>query len=909
MKQFAITILAISLLGIGYVFYEQWFKTSNETLWSFVPESAIAVFENENLLDTWESLQSTETWNNLSNVHSFGLIGDRLNSLDTVMGGNGALAKITNNNRLLTSLHITSEHQFDFLFQIEIDDIESHAGVWQALDKIQEMGFRSQSRTYQGHTLTEITDGESAFTYIFYQNFFIGSFTPFLVEDVIRTIDTKGSTSFEAQHRSLFSLVKLQNDHGNLYVNSSRIGDLVGVFVDELQYAPEVLNDLLKSTFLDVSFDDKNISFNGFSTQSNIPNFLNTFHENPASTLRLSNLIPQRTSTYHHISFNDAVKWNSSLQEFWSNSQPDIVALRKQLQEKNDVDVSQYFKWIHDQIGFAVLESNNHDAPPQLLFVPTKDPTEAFKDLNQLVSRTLNAGDSIYKETYDNIEIAQITVSDFPKALFGNLFSGFESTYFTFLDEFIIMSNNAEEIKNWYDSYTSDNTWGKSLKTIQFLDATLKEANYTLYIKTDRSWNSIKSHLSPKWTRFMDENAGVFRRFEMGAFQFSYIDSKFYTNIVLQQPESGPNAGVNYNTKQAIDFATPIVTTPFIVRNHNTRDFEVLLQDSLNNLYLIGSEGEVLWNDSIGHRINSEVFQIDFYKNGKLQYLFASSEHLFVVDRNGDSVPPYPKEINYGDEKIEFLSLVDYDKSKNYRFMVSTNGGNIYLYDKNGKNLDGWKPRELGSRLSASAFHRRIRSRDRMIAVEKRGMVNVISRTGLMSGGFPIDLKSDTQGAPYISVGSDFENSSLTTITQSGEIVSINFNGEIIKRQQLYKPTPDTEFSTLIDVMGQSYLFVRKSANRLAIMDSNGEILFEKDYLSSNNLSWQYYNYGGNKEIIIVLDKDQEFAYLYSKNGQLINYQPVEASQPVGLLYFTTEDNFRLYKVYGNQFSVLEFSY
>ncbi len=908
MRKIIFSLVIVTILIGGYSFYEFWLKQQRLTLWSLVPESAVIVYENSDLITTWDNLQTVPTWKTLASVQSIDKLGSHLTLLDSLMGGNGTLRNITSNNPVLISLHITTQDQFDFLYQLEVKNIEGHAAVWQALDQLKDKGFRTTKRNYQGHTLTEISKDKNVLTYIFYQNYFIGSFTPFLVEDVIRTLDNTGSITFEAKHSELFSLVKLQNDAGNLYVNSTKLGDFVNVFVDDLKFNPALINQLVNSTFLDLSFDDKSISLNGFSVGNNPKSFLNTFYNNPATTFELSNLIPSNTAVFYHYSMSDSKKWGEALNTYWAAIKAPSLDRKVSIREQYDVDLNQYFDWIQDEVGLAIMESADLDNPNRLIFIKSNKPNEAHKQLDQLASRSFKSTDSAYVETYDDINITQINVPELPQALFGATFEKFDAVFFTFQDQYIIMANNAEAIKSWYDNYSNDDTWGKSLKSIQFLDQTLNEANYSLYVNSNRAWNIIRANLAPNWLRFSEENRGMIRRFEMGAFQFSYIDDKFYTSVVLNQPEGNTNGAANYLEKQRIDLAAPIITKPVIVRNHTNRSFETLVQDSLNNLYLIDLSGNVIWTDSIGSRIKTDVFQIDFYKNGKLQYLFGTDNDLHIIDRNGDYVSPYPLKVR-GDKKIQYLSLVDYDKSKRYRFMVVDEGGDIYLYDKNGKNLEGWTPNKLNGPLASTAFHRRIRTRDRMIAIQQNGVVNVISRTGQMSPGFPIDLKANTSSPPYISTGSDFENSSLTTVTDDGEVVSLNLLGQILKREQLYKPTTDTQFSTLPDALGVSYLFIRKSSNRLAVLDPSGEVLFEKDYLSSSNLNWQYYNFGGGKEIIIVLDKEQEFAYLYNRTGQLINYQPVEASHEIGLLYFSNEDKYQLYKVLDNQFSILEFHY
>ena len=182
-----------------------------------VPESALLIYENHHLLETWEELQTKPIWQNLERIQAIGRLNQHLTTLDTLLGGNDNLRQFTDQNPVLISLHVTSKTAFDFLYQVEVRDIESHSATWNALDQLGDRGYTTTQRNYLGHSLTEIKDGDKVFTYIFLQNYFVGSFTAFLVEDVIRTVNGSGSETFEASHRPLFSLVKLQNDEGNLF--------------------------------------------------------------------------------------------------------------------------------------------------------------------------------------------------------------------------------------------------------------------------------------------------------------------------------------------------------------------------------------------------------------------------------------------------------------------------------------------------------------------------------------------------------------------------------------------------------------------------------------------------------------------------------------------------------------------
>ena len=114
----------------------------------------------------------------------------------------------------------------------------------------------------------------------------------------------------------------------------------------------------------------------------------------------------------------------------------------------------------------------------------------------------------------------------------------------------------------------------------------------------------------------------------------------FYTNVALRY-SSDPTeqlARSSFATVGQVFTDQPIRTKPYVVRNHDTQAREVIFQDEDNVLRLVSSDQRVLWQDSLSGPIVSDVQQLDFYDNGKLQYLFATDSAIHLLNRNGSSV-------------------------------------------------------------------------------------------------------------------------------------------------------------------------------------------------------------------------------------------------------------------------------
>ena len=120
--------------------------------------------------------------------------------------------------------------------------------------------------------------------------------------------------------------------------------------------------------------------------------------------------------------------------------------------------------------------------------------------------------------------------------------------------------------------------------------------------------------------------------------------------------------------------------------NHLNKQKEIVVQDIKNNLYLISNSGKILWKKQLEGPVLGTIEQIDIFKNGRLQLLFATPHKVYLIDRNGKDVAPFPG--NFNDVITQPLSVFDYDKDKNYRLLV-TQGKNILMYDKNLKEVKG----------------------------------------------------------------------------------------------------------------------------------------------------------------------------------------------------------------------------
>ncbi|MFK7953532.1 MAG: hypothetical protein AB8B73_11845, partial [Ekhidna sp.] len=315
-----------------------------------------------------------------------------------------------------------------------------------------------------------------------------------------------------------------------------------------------------------------------------------------------------------------------------------------------------------------------------------------------------------------------------------------------------------------------------------------------------------------------------------------------------------------------------------------------------------------LWTKTIDEPIISDIFPVDFYKNGKLQYAFATAGKIHIIDKTGTYIPGYPKALPKN-VSIEHFNVIDYDLSRSYRFGITDIDGNIYLTDKDLKLLNGWNPNPFKRRALQPIQHARLGRRDVMISVQENGLVNVLSRKGQRMSGFPFDMKQSVDENYFLKSSNSLSNSSITIISKYGELVEVSLEGNTIRREQLIKTTQNANFQLVPDRGNNSFVIVRKEENSYEVLDDTGNLLFKKDYLSTDPILIQYYQFGGGKDLVIFTDTANKSLYIYDKSGNLVTGNPLNSAYEVSLIYSSAKKELQVFSAWDANLELYKFSY
>lgn len=906
-------LILVLVLALGGAAAGYWWITKPESvsvaISDLVPESAVLVYQSKNLVEDWDVFSQHALGKALSSTPAMEAIGEGLRVLDSA-GESNSFARAWLRSPTMISLHVTGRSGFDFVFYAQQTGKTQRLalkGIHQYFAS--QPNIRYKKREYEGRTIHQFQDKERAISFYYYQEdeHLIGSFTGYLLEDVIRHAANGATGHFFAQHPEL-EIDEGGND-GRWWINLHRWPQLMETFLPaNEQPIWDAFGDFLQ---MDWVLGEDVVLWSGIAPQGvakEPKEFLDVLQTQENGKFRLPAQLPARTAWAFHWQMNAPVAYQAELYRYQQLTAGDINQQREAFADRFLLDFEGLTEDLGPEAAMVVLESVNLASPDRLVILQSRAINKSLawlKNLSAKVSETTL--DSLYLEEYLGQEIRLADVYNFPAFAFGKQLEGFSQCFYSSYNDYLILGNSAQGVRRVLEDWSSGQVLGKSVRAAMFLENTLEEGVCGWVFQSPRAWNHLLPQVNTEWQAYFGKEGLPWRGIGNGALQFRKEDKKWFSFFALQ-PEQGSVAPEDrrFDTHLSTQFEHPISSPPFVVRNHMDGSRETLLQDELGNLMLLDAQGQMLWSDSLGELMVSDVKQVDYYGNGKLQYFVATSTQVHIIDREGNPLQGFPVQLPEGEVLIH-ASVIDYDGSKRYRFALSTRSGKVYLLDKNGFQLEGWNPRVFGAALAQPPLHVRVRGIDRLVFLQEDGLVVVTNRRGEVQDGFPMDLKGVVNSPLFIEEGTGLDNSFFYAVTQDGELVTFTMEGKVAERQQLYKPTRHTKFALVPDVLGQTFLISRISEGQIGFLDAKGQDLFEKEFLISGQTYSQFYRFGAGREVILVTDLQQEFSYVFDYNGNLVNYRPLENANKAGVLYYENSNTFYVYTAFGSEYAISTF--
>lgn len=550
---------------------------------------------------------------------------------------------------------------------------------------------------------------------------------------------------------------------------------------------------------------------------------------------------------------------------FISYTYNDYSVLKKNLSKAQDRDLEDIPADLDDvlsnvsEIGMIFLEKEN------VLVLNTLDIETVKENLEE---------NKI--ETYRNVSIYKYDNPTSFSSILNPLVINFEATYYFIQDEFIIFGSTMDSIRDVIANILNQTI----LFNQEYYKTTVKDLSSESSILIASSVKNIKQYIienveeniTQEWQNLEEEG------YQIGVIQVIKENDFAHVHCILQKNRA-KGAATSVTQTASTTLEDKILNKPILVKNHRTKGMDVAVQDIKNNLYLISDAGSIYWKKQIDGEILGDVQQIDIYKNGRYQLLFNTSSTLYLVDRDGKDVKPYPKKF----EKpiTQPLALFDYDKSKRYRILI-TQGNKVTMYNAEADIVKGFGFKGTETDLILPPKHIRIGTKDYILIPETNGKLTILDRLGRIR----INVKekidfSKNEWYSYLD--------RITSTTKGGDLIQIQNDGSSVKQNLgLQEKNQMIATNKTLVTFSENKLTIKGKAIELDFgVYTEPKLYFIKD-----------------KIYITITDIQAKKVYLYDSNGELFPNFPVYGNSVLSIGNIDKDSNLE-FVVQGEENSIL----
>ncbi|MCF8303324.1 MAG: hypothetical protein K9I94_08645 [Bacteroidales bacterium] len=879
---FVVLIVLILLGGLGGGGYYLYFKAQEPytPAAKAIPESAILVFETNNALELMQNLQGREFWKNLRNIDEIERIDRVLLSIDTTLRKESKIRDILETRNLFLSLHQVSTNRFDVLFSINISDAAGKNGVTNLISKGLGNSYeiiKAQANSITTYKVIHKQTG-SVFNYAVKKGVFVCSFSVDLIVRAMAHLD--GEETLESS-QAYKKVIKTAGNkvNGNLYINYEALAPFIkSLSAKSIDQA--IIDRFARTSSLDLTLKDKKLFLSGFtfagdSTEKFLVNLKNSPKEQD-----LVGYLPSQTCWFLKYHF-DPEAYRNHRQEFLKTN-GDYNHYRKQLSTLEANYGSDPVKALSPISSGNAIISTWHKGTGQQLqnvaIIGIENRRAARRWINRY-GRLIRH--DIYKLPENTLPL-----------LFGEPFGELKNAYGIITDKILLISESYENVKQLYGLINREQTLNREQHFKNYQENTMNDAAVHFYANLHFAGAIFNEYLEEELAKTLEDYLPALDNY---IFSMEYAPNQdlYYSNLCICYSQAK-------QTDEAYDWSAELKTNidkgPYLVRDHTTGKLKILVFDELHQMHMIDHLGNLKWTVPLAGNVISDVLVVDYYKNGKFQYLFNTNEFIYLIDLEGNKVADYP--IKLKTKATNGVSVLHYRDINSRRILLALKDKKVYNYYLEGKPVRGWHKPALDSRVNYPVQHVIAGNRDYIIIPQSNNNIKIVNRRGATR----ISMKSDFLNA----LNSPFYENNTNS---KGIMITTDVNGKLtyIKRSGNIQKTDFGEFTAghyfrYVDMDNDnSEDFVYLDGDRLIAFDRFKNVIVEHRFQSpiiNAPLFRENTPYGN---ILAVMDNQHEYVQLFNKSGAMFPRLEFKANTGMALGNLNNDDKLHLVTSYRNK--------
>lgn len=850
----SIVFILLTAMAIAVYFIYPKFSKTDADPWAMVPENSALIVQFDKPLTFVQKLfEGNSIWLSALASPEIKRIELQILSIANVLKENTTYLDLINNSPLMVSFHPDKLHKSTtvlFLSQIktrpQLDELKVFFG--NQMDKKKYVVIDINGKSFKGIKISETVNNQNLF-FVFLDGVMLASSNLDLIEQAVETYSLQEpnfsvSADFVAVRKTAGKKVD-----ANVYVNYKNFAELLKLYAAEDSFAAlDYLGTFASWTETDLILKDDEILLTGFTSFSN---------DSLSFLKQIQNQITQKNKVYNLCPFNT----NILLRLGFSNFYDYFVSLHagKVYIPGLKYDITKLLQTIGNE---AAIGFNSKSLPE---FEKKSFVIVHFNDgrRGEAVLKEISLASKGKKGSKVNgYSINQIKNKNFLSGLFGSAFSPLTNNYYLFIGDYALFANSKEALISILQMYDTGKTLDLNDNFKNYADNLSSSENVSLFIKPGSLLYLLPKFIDEQTNKALLANKDVIDDFRGVSFQYSNDGPLVYSNFYLKFGKTTIEENLALWKIQLDD---EIVGTPSLVRDHASNMFLVLVFDKSSNLYLISTDGQLLWKKRVDGQPQGEIHQVDYFKNGKIQYLFNTKDFIYLIDKNGNYVKNYPKKINPA--STNGINVFDYNRKKDYRLMLAQADKKIYNYYLNGNKVKGWKEARTHNIVNEKVSRVVANNKDYFLITDIDNKTTIVNRKGKER----IKIKGDFKKARNSGFYVNRTNSKgiILTTNEQGKLSYIKANGKLAQTD--FGSFSNNHFFLYEDFNDdKSVDFIYVDGRKLRIFDRFKNELFAYDFESEISIKPMFFSLGKKQKVLGIVVDQEKTIYLFDSKGNIV---------------------------------------
>ena len=712
---------------------------------------------------------------------------------------------------------------------------------------------------------------EKSFSYAIEGGLFIGSTNEELVDKSINQLKAEQKIYHSSSYISVEKTAGKKVD-GNFYINYKQLSCFFG-FLSNESYGDKLntLSSLSEWSELDLFIKKDEFLLSGYtSTDDSLDTYLELFRNQSPQYFEMIGVIPANATLIQHFGLDNFEKYHADYQSYLKQNTK-YEAYKKQINQLNTTLKTDLNKSLLPLIGkefglISLAKSGAGFEENTFAVIKTINPV-ATKNYFDKISAN-KSGSGLIKKHQD-YQLFRLNIKNFIPAIFGPAFIPIQNCYYTFLNNYLIVANSTSALENYINLYISGRTLDLDATYISFSDNMAEKSNLFFYFNIKNGLSLLEKFASTNVFNFIIRNNSTFKKTQAIGLQYSYDQNGLFTNF-----------NFNYNSNVSVTdegvwqskLDNTIIGSPQLLQTHTNQHLYAAVCDVDNNLYLMNHAGERLWKYKLDGQILSKIYEVDFYKNGKIQYLFNTKNNLYLLDILGRNVSNYPHRFNISAKNG--IAVFDYSNDKNYRIIYAGNDKKLHNLNIQTVAVKGWNKTKITANIETEVEHLVANNRDYILLADINGNTRILNRLGNDRILLKSNFKRATNSVFYVNKTNN-KGLFLTTNT-TGKLSYINSVGTISYTD--FGNFSTSHYFNYQDFDGDNnadFIFVDKK--KLKIFNRYKEEILNHQFDTEITSPPIIFNGSDGQLILGIYSIAQQEVFLFNKDGK-IDMQKISGS-------------------------------